>query len=327
MDPRNHSGADLPPLEQRSFLSFDGTPIGYQVVGNPAGIPLLFANGLGGTIEAYRFVIARFSPYFRCYAWDYRGMYTSGRPLGGYEALRIESHARDGLALMAHENLHGGFAFGWSMGVQVLLEMARSLPSGAWRGLVLHNGVAGSPYHSLAGTDVFARWVPKTLRALQQWDGLVAKAVGAAVDFPLFIPTMCRLGLTHHELDREVFSTIARNFKQLDMHLYLEALHQLGEHDASDVLSTLSMPTLLLASTHDRMTPLTAAQRMHDKIPDCELEVIPNGTHYAAVEFPALINRLLCSWFTRRFALKLDDNGPVPSRDAADALAPPEPVD
>lgn len=293
-------GRDRPVMEQRFFVSFDGTPIGYQVGGNPKGVPLLLANGLGGTSSAYRFIIHRFSQTFRFYGWDYRGMYTSGRPLGGYDALSVEAHAKDGVALMAHEGIDRAFALGWSMGVQVLLEMTREVGDRI-DGLVLHNGVPGAPYKTLGGTHHFAGAAPWALKELQKLDGVVTRVVRWAVDFPPFIPVMCRVGLTHHELDRDVFHDIARNFKQLDMHLYLEALKKLGEHDATDVLPEVRAPTLIIASTHDRMTPLSVAQMMKERIPDAELEVIPNGTHYAAVEFPELVNRQLEGWLSRRF--------------------------
>lgn len=303
---RDRVGRERPALKQRYFTSHDGTPIGYQVCGNPEGVPLLLANGLGGTATAYRFIIHRFGGTFRFLSWDYRGMYTSGRPLSGYDGLSIQDHARDAIALLEHEGVERCFALGWSMGVQVLLEMARDVGD-RLDGLVLHNGVPGAPYKTLAGVPYFAELTPRLLEKLQRIDGAVMRLVRFAVDFGPFIEIMCRLGLCHHELDREVFREIAANFKQLDMHLYLEALKKLGEHDASDVLPHISCPTLLLAATHDRMTPLSVMERMAQKIPDAELKVIPGGTHYAAVEFPELINRFLEEWLKRRFpALSLE---------------------
>ena len=227
-------------------------------------------------------------------------MYTSGRPLGGYDAMTVEHHARDGIALLAHENIGRTFAFGWSMGVQVLLEMMRSVEDQI-EGLVLHNGVAGSLYRNVDGPPALEYLLPKTIRGLQRADRWVSRLVRWAVESPLLIPVGSRVGLVHPALDEGVFRDIARNFKELDMHLYLEALRRLGEHDASDILAALRVPTLLLASTHDQMTPLGAAERMSERIEDSELRVIPNGTHYAAVEFPELINRHLEEWFARRF--------------------------
>ncbi|MFZ9889045.1 MAG: alpha/beta fold hydrolase [Myxococcota bacterium] len=290
-----------PKFEQGTFLSYDGTPIGYQVAGNQSGVPLLLANGLGGNVEAFRFLIHRFGHVFRFICWDYRGIYTSGRPLTGYDALSVEHNARDGLFLLREVlSIERCFAFGWSKGVQVLLELIRHGPAMV-RGLMLHNGVAGRPYETVANTGRLKRVVPLALRALQRVDGPVTHGVRLAVDFPGLIPLLCRLGLVHHELSRTVFREMAANFKQLDVHLYLEALRRLGEHDARDVLPAIDCPTLLVASTHDQLTPLSVAEGMSREIRDCELQVIAGGTHYAAVEFPTLLNRHVLDWFTRRF--------------------------
>jgi pimeloyl-ACP methyl ester carboxylesterase len=286
--------------EHRVFSSHDGTPIGYQVFGNPEGIPFLLANGLGGRHQAYQFIIERFAPAFRFYVWDYRGMYASGRPVSGYRGLTLEHHAADALALMDHEGVDEFVALGWSMGVQVLLEMQRA---GVQRfmGMVLHNGVAGRPYDTLVGAPVSTRVIPTLLRTLQRAQRLTQASVRTLTEWPLTVELLVRLGLTHHELDRDVFSIMAKNFQDLDMHLYMEQLLVLGEHDAHDVLHQVACPTLVVAGSADLMTPLATAQTLADRIPEAVLEVIPGGSHYAAVEFPELVNRTLLAYMREHF--------------------------
>lgn len=299
--PLSYAPNQRPPVQQGTFVSYDGTPIGYQLFGNPDGVPLLLANGLGGNYSAFRFIVHRFRHCFRFISWDYRGIYTSGRPLSGYDGLSVEHNARDGLFLLREVlGIDRCFALGWSKGVQILIETVRHAPE-LFEGLVLHNGVAGKPYETLAGTARFKEITPAVMRRLQRVDGLLTRTVRWAAEWPWLIPVLSRAGFVHQDLDREVFRDMAGNFKQLDMHLYLEALLKLGEHDAREALPSLGMPTLILASTHDRLTPLVVAEEMAERIPDCELKVIPGGTHYAAVEFPELINRHIEDWLRRRF--------------------------
>jgi pimeloyl-ACP methyl ester carboxylesterase len=283
--------------EQRWFTSHDGTPIGYQVVGNPDGVPFLLANGVGGTHAAYRFIIRRFQHAFRFYCWDYRGLYTSGRPLRGYDALTVADHAQDCRALLDHVGIEKCFAFGWSMGVTVLLEATRHVGD-RFTGLVLHNGVASRLWDGLGAVGPLG---PRVVRALQAIDGLVTKTVHFTVDWPPFVPIAIRMGLAHHDLQRDVFVDIARGFKKLDMHLYLEILQRLGIHDCEDVLAGIRCPTLLLASTSDPFVPLKASRALHERIADSTLEVIPGGSHYAAVEFPELVNEKIEAFFRARF--------------------------
>jgi len=285
-------------IEHKSFTSFDGTPIAYQSAGHDAGAPLLLANGVGASIEAYRSIIDAFGDRFRFLAWDYRGLFRSGRPLGGYRALRIEDHAHDARALLAHEGIERAHAFGWSMGVQVLLEWART-EHARLRSLVLMNGVAGRPYESVLSLPLLARVAPAVMGALQHVDGAVTSIVHGAVDHASFLPVARRLGFVHRDLDGDLFVSIARGFKELDLHLYLELLKKMGEHDATDVLPTIQCPTLVLSSTHDVMTPLARAEEMTRLLPRATLEVVPHGTHYAAVEFPDLVNRVLARFWSQ----------------------------
>lgn len=283
-----------PPLAQTEgrFTSFDGTPIEYQLLGSEDGVPLLLGNGLGARVPAYRFIIERYAPAFRFVCWDYRGLYGSGRPLGGYGDLSVAAHAADGLALLDHLEIDRFHAVGWSMGVQVVLEMQRTAAD-RFLSMVLHNGVAGRPYRSLMGTHVFERHMPGLLRRLQLADGALTRVMHYAIENPALIPILVRLGFAHHDLDRGVFLELARGFHQLDLHLYLELLVALGEHDASDVLADVICPTLVLASSKDLLTPLEAAREVADAIEHADLEVLPGGSHYAAVEMPELVNEHL----------------------------------
>lgn len=317
-------------LARDRFASFDGTPIAYSIVGARGQIDapvVLLANGLGGTAEAFIPLIERL-PGFRFVSWDYRGLYRSGRPLRGYAALSIADHAKDALALLDHLDRQGHLdrngpvgpltpervhALGWSMGVQVVLEMARHDPRRA-KTLVLMGGVAGRPYRTLANTSFSERVVPGLLRRFQRKDAFVAKMVRLAADTEALVPLLIRLGLCHHDLDREVFRTIARSFKELDMHLYLELLSRLGEHDATDLLEHIEQPTLVVVGSADLLTPLAAAEAIARGIRRSELAVIPGGSHYAAVEMPDLIaRRLRTFWSGGREALPLPNPSSAPA--------------
>jgi pimeloyl-ACP methyl ester carboxylesterase len=285
-------------IEQRVFISSDGTPIGYQVAGNPDGPALLLANGLGGTITTYRFILKHFSDIFRFYCWDYRGLYSSGRPIKGYAGLAIENHAEDGLELLKHEGVDTFHAFGWSMGVQVLLEMART-NSRRMQSLILHNGAAGKPYKAVLGQEYMDTAIPWLLKKLQKVDGLVTRTVNWAVDFPAFVSIMIKMRMAHPELRREVFLDVARGFQSIDLHLYMELLLHLGAHDASEVLEHITCPTLILAGSKDFLTPLVNAENLAQAIQNAQLEILPGGSHYAAVEFPDLINNHLEVFFMK----------------------------
>lgn len=283
-------------LSRQVVTSFDGTPLGVQTVSSadtPADAPvLLLANGLGATVTAYRFLLSRFSRTFRFVSWDYRGLHASGRPVGGYGTLDVEHHAKDALAVLDALELDEIHALGWSMGVQVLIELYRAAGD-RFATLVLHNGVAGRPWDSVAGTERFKQLMDPVLAAGQRIDFLLERAVARVVDWPGFLPLAIRAGMVNAQLDRAVFLDVAAGFKSLDMHLYVELLRRLGRHDGFDVLPGIDVPTLILQGDKDMFTPLMVAERMARTIPGAQLTVLPGGTHYAAVEMPHLLNEHL----------------------------------
>lgn len=279
-------------FERHTIASFDGTPLGIQTAG-PADAPvLLLANGLGATVEAYRFIVDRFPRAFRYVSWDYRGMHASARPVRGYASLSVEDHAKDALAVLDAVQAREAHVLAWSMGVQVVLELHRTAGD-RFETLVLHNGVPGKTWDTLGVPGLLRRAMDPLLKATQGADGLVERTLARVVDWPRLLDVAVRAGLVHHDVDRAAFTQVAQGFKELDMHLYLEVMRQLARHDASDVLPRISCPTLVVQGTEDRLTPLSVAQRMAREIAGARLALLPGGTHWAAAEMPVLINEHL----------------------------------
>ncbi len=302
------ASVDIPGMVRRTVPSFDGTPLAVQVVDDHPGGPqpaLLLVNGLGATIVAYRLVIERFRSQFRIACFDTRGLFSSGRPVGGAAALTVDAHARDAIAVADALGWRRFHALGWSMGVQVLVEAARLLVA-AGQGdrlatLALHNGVAGRAFAGLGGHPVVARliapWVPPLLRGMQAADGAVAAATALLVQRPWLIPLFVRAGLVRDSIDRPTFGAAAAGFASLDVDTFATILAGLGEHDAWAALPRIATPTLVVAGSHDRMTPLSAMELMASSLPRGALAVLPSGTHYAALELPTLFHEALARFW------------------------------
>ena len=280
-------------VEEKRIRSFDGAEIAYHAVGK--GSPIVLVNGLGGSWKAWAHQIRRFSGTHRFVSWDYRGMYRSPVPHDRDE-LAVARHALDGLAVLAAEGITECGAFGWSMGVQVTLEMVRRAPR-LFSSLVLINGVAGSPFKTLGGAAAIGGCAPPLLRTLQGMPGLVAAITTRAVHWPGTVELAIRLGITSPTIDREVFGALARSFADLDMRVYTRILEQLGEHDAHDVLPRIRVPVLMIAGGRDLMTPRIAAERVVRGVAHGELFVVPDGTHYLAVEYPQQLNDRIARFF------------------------------
>jgi pimeloyl-ACP methyl ester carboxylesterase len=284
-------------LVRRTVQSFDGTPLAVQVVDDhPGGAQpcLLLVNGLGASVVAYRLLIDAFRDRFRFACFDTRGLFGSGRPVGGSAALGVDAHAGDALAVADALGWRRFHALGWSMGVQVLVELARRLHADGngerLQSLVLHNGVAGRAFAGLGGDPrvarVLAPLVPPVLGGMQRYDGAVTRATAFLVQQPWLIPLFVRAGLVRDSIDRPTFRAAAAGFARLDVDVFATILDHLGRHDAWATLPTIATPTLVVAGSDDRMTPLPAMQRLAGTLPRGRIAVLSSGTHYAALEMP-----------------------------------------
>ena len=300
---------DIPGVIERSVASFDGTPLHVQIIDDAPDDDrpgLLLANGLGSSIVTWRLVIARFRSSFRIACFDNRGLHRSGRPLGGKAALDVVDHAHDVVAVADAVGFRSFHAMGWSMGVQVLVEASRLLGDRLLT-LVLHNGVAGRAFADVLGSPRLGRLIDPLLAAVDVNTSVVGRpierAVAALVSHRHFVPAFIRLGLAHHELHAPTFRAAAHGFTGLDVDIFVTILRHLGRHDGWDALPLIRSPVVVVAGTHDRLTPLRGMERMARIIPRGELALLAAGTHYAALELPHLFHDALLEFWQRHGVL------------------------
>ncbi len=271
----------------------EGNTIAYQVLGE--GPAVVLANGLGGEITAWRYVIEALGPTRKIICWDYRGLFRSPRPLPG-AGLSPVDQARDLGPILAAEGVDRFAIFGWSMGVQVGIEVCRAFGS---RVLALGaiNGVAGRPFDTALASRFSRHIVPALVRQVRRSSGIAGSLTRLIVRWPALLPTLQQLRLVGRAMDPEIFHEVARNFGRMDFDTYYATLEALGEHDAWSFLRHITVPTSIITGDHDFLTPADVARRMAREIAGARLVVLPGGTHYTPVEFPVAIGeevRALC---------------------------------
>jgi pimeloyl-ACP methyl ester carboxylesterase len=232
---------------------------------------------------------------YRIISWDYRGLYNSPPPPDQVPRLDVPTHARDLARLAEHLGVERAAGIGWSMGVQVLLETYEKRPE-LISHLVLINGTFGKPLSS-STLPLLNKVLPRLVRGARRFESIGPGLVKRASDQPEIVLWLKRLGLVSSTLDEELFRQLADDFSQLDMGLYLDMLRALGDHDAERVLETVRVPTLVIAGDRDLFTPKELAVRMARKIPGGELLLVRGASHYAALEYPELVNLRIEKFF------------------------------
>jgi pimeloyl-ACP methyl ester carboxylesterase len=249
------------------------------------------SNGLGGTFSTWRHLVRHLLPRFQFISWDYRGLHGSEAP-SDPSSIRVEDNTNDLEDLLAHLQIDKAIFLGWSMGVQVNFELMRRSPE-RFIALGVINGTAGRPVETMRGGLVARTLLPRALDGMAKHGREVGVFARALAGWQGFLPTAKRIGFLAPTLDEEVFAELAREFAELDFGLYCRMLAGLNDHDAWDVLPKIRVPTTLVVGDRDLMTPVVAATRMSQLIPDARLVVIPRCTHYTPVERPDLVNRAI----------------------------------
>ena len=63
--------------------------------------------------------------------------------------------------------------------------------------------------------------------------------------------------------------------------------------DTSPSLPSIKIPTMILVGEHDVITPLAAAQAMHERIAGSEMHIVPDAGHLSNLENPDFFNEKL----------------------------------
>ncbi len=275
------------PLEARRIRSWDGTDLAWYEGGNPEGPPMVFCSGLGGGLLIWKPLIERFASRFRLIGWDYRGLYQSQRARhdGAYDLIH---HVRDLVHLLEHTGAEAPVLVGWSMGVQLGLELHRHHPGRA-SALVAIHGTAGRPLDTAFDSPFTSRAAPYVfglMKLLGRRFGLVGPTLARrAIVVRSFVEIGRRLRCMAPDINIPGFQEVAEDWTRLDLDAYARIFEALGAHDASDLLELIETPTLVVAGDADLFTPLPLSEEMAKTLPDASLEVIGGATHFGLLEY------------------------------------------
>ena len=291
--------ADQNPLEppwqpsvRRGYVrSRDGTRIAYDAVGE-GGETILLANGLGGRLFAWEPLITALLPDYRFVTWDYRGLFDSDVPARPHR-MAVRYHVDDAIAVLDAEGGGSAAVVGWSMGVQIGLELAATHPERV-RGLVLMNGTYGHTMSTGFQPLFSLRFVPKRLHATIEW---LRKRPGA-VDALAFAtrgvewPMALMLGLTAGARAPLLAPFVRRYFDGVlgpCFGNFLRLFQELDAHSAYHLLPEITAPALVVSGLLDVLTPAYQSREMARRMPRAELLTLPRASHFALLERPDVL--------------------------------------
>ena len=211
-----------------------------------------------------------------------RGCYQSSRPAPDRRG--IGDHGQDALAALDalgwdDEPVIIG---GWSLGVQIALELWRVAPQRI-AGLLLICGTYERPLLSALPIPGSHLMLPAVVKRLARSGPLVDRGARAVMRHPLTAKAAQALNIIAGG-DPAYVARVLKAFSALDVSMIASIVAQAADHSAADVLPTTAVPTLILAGDRDVLTPLDRSAEMHSRIPHSKMKVYSGGTHYTVLE-------------------------------------------
>ncbi len=290
--PRNIE-KQLGSFEQGRVKTDDGVELLYQSFGQ--GPVILFANGIGVRYPGLVIHVPLLRQRYRMVTWDYRGMGQSVVPSLDAD-VSMARQAKDALAILNHLQVKSAIVVGWSMGVQVGLELLRLEPERIV-GFVALLGAYRRPFRTAFPRPV-ALALESFFRLLKRYPHLVQSTLGLAVALPnVTFKLLQSVRFINDKIDAEIFATLVRSVAGVDKRIYTRTFFELARHDAQDMLAKINCPTLVIAGQYDYFSPPKNAQTMAAMIPSAKVLVVPKTTHFAMYEETELVNRALSDFF------------------------------
>lgn len=279
----------------------DGETLGYQIHGAPsAKAPLVTVHGLVSSTHHWQFFTPRFAAERQVLSWEYRGHGGHSVPHDAARAT-VAQFADDAVEVWHAAKLPPSVVVGLSFGVQVALEVWRSSPQMV-RALVLICGTAGRPLDRISSSTLVRRGVVGVVRALSRPQlagpmlALLKSRLGARLAREL---TYLSGGAHRSACPPGVLEGLFSHVAALDPTLMGAIMAGYLEHDAWDVLPTITVPTLFIAGDRDQLTPVELSERMQRQVPGSELVVFPGHSHLVQVEQPDEVHAAIDEFLTR----------------------------
>jgi len=275
-------------LERKRLTTRDGTELSYETLGQGEET-LLLCNGLGGRLYAWGPLLERFADRYRLITWDYRGLFDSGAP-PTRRKLSIAHHSDDALEILDAEGVTRASLVGWSMGVQVGLDVAATHPERV-SSLVLINGTYGhalstgfQPLFSLPWLPKKVHWGIERLHGRRRIREALSKSarIGAPFYQMLFLLTAGpRAFELRPLLDRYLGDVLGPSFDN-----YLRLFQELDAHTVYHVLPEITAPALVISGALDLLTPQRQSFEIARRMPNAKHVPLARASHFALLERP-----------------------------------------
>jgi 3-oxoadipate enol-lactonase len=250
----------------------NGIHIAYTDEGQ--GMPLVF-------LHAFPLSKIMWQPQVQALAGSYRVITLDLRGHGESDALlwnfTLDHYAHDVISLLNHLHIVQAAFIGLSMGGYILFSLYRNFPDRVKAMVLADTRAQADNQEGQAGR-----------RAMAQ----LAYKKGASAIADAMLPKL----LTPFTLRQH--PDIVEQIRHMILHtpttgIIVDLMAMAARPDSTELLSTITAPTLILVGEQDVPTPAEESHYMAERIPGSSLVTIPEAGHLSNIEQPAAFNQAL----------------------------------
>jgi pimeloyl-ACP methyl ester carboxylesterase len=234
-----------------------------------SGDPVLLIMGLGMNATGWWRTVPVLAEGLRVISFDNRGVGRSDRTNGPYN---LRQMAGDALAVLDAAEVATAAVYGLSLGGIIAQQLMQRHPERV-HALVLGASTPGGRRHELPDRDVLNFIQRRAIMTPEE-------AAWASVPYSYARDTRERnAGRIGEDLvQRLQFPTTAAGYRA--------QLAAAWGYDGGNGLSAISVPTLVLHGTEDRIVPFANGELLADAIPGADLEVLEGAGHMYPTDAP-----------------------------------------
>ncbi|HUX98368.1 MAG TPA: alpha/beta hydrolase [Candidatus Deferrimicrobium sp.] len=242
----------------------------YELIENPeVSQTLVFVHGWAENHKVWREQLEFFQDKYKLLIYDLRGFGLSSKPTYGY-SLKLQSKYLHNLIQTL--NLTDYWLIGHSLGGMITLHYAEKY-SAELNGAVLIDTTSYIPTKVTTLRSLGTFFISKTLRTIWQKTlktmrtenrrTLIQDLIHDVDSVPLYTSAACGIAVLNSRID----------------------------------LKEITCPIQIIVGADDELTPVGLSEKMHQKLPNSRLAIIPDTGHMSFIEKPDEINLLLAEFF------------------------------
>jgi len=258
-------------------ITINNFTVSYSDHGPDNAPTVIFIHGFPLNRSMWDMQIEALKENYRVIAYDIRG---HGNSEPGIDEFFIELFVNDLLRFMKKLGIEKSILCGLSMGGYIALNAVLRYPD-RFDGLILNDTqcIADAPEVKENRCQAIIRIMKN---GVEQYADEIIKNLFAPESFTN---------------KKNVIVEVKKMIVSITKQSLCNTLHALAERkETCDQLPEINIPVLIMVGIEDKITPIAAAQQMHEKILNSKLEIIQHAGHLSNLENPTAFNAHLVNF-------------------------------